>query len=159
MRDSIGGVYSLTIVFLFIAIASGYIAYTTNYNKAYKMKNKIIDILEKYDNDADNSDAQLEIKEYANSIGYSADTKYSSKCVDPWEKDKYHIGWCYKITDKNGQGVGETGNRKENTEYTSNYVNVKTFVSIDVPIFNNIFPNIKYFTVTGATKQITKINK
>jgi len=165
MRDSIGGVYSLAIVFAFIIIISGFLAYTTNYNKAYKMKNKIITILEKYDNDinADHDAPQKEIQAYAKSIGYSADKNYTSKCASTnFTNDSRNVGWCYKITTKNGNGVGETGagaREDGNYEYTSKYVDIKTFVSIDVPILNTIFPNIRLFTVTGATKQITKVNK
>lgn len=152
MRDSIGGIYAITVVLIFIVLMSGFLAYTTNYNKAYKMKNRIITILEKYDNEVSTA-AQKEIQKYAKSIGYSADREYTSKCDGVnFKLDSYKVGWCYSEKDKNGTGVGGTGE-----EYTSRYVDVKTFVSIDIPVFNNIFSNIKYFTVTGATKQITKL--
>lgn len=154
MKDSIGGVYSLGIVFAFIIIISGFLAFTTNYNKAFKMKNRIINVLEKYQNDPDNQDAQQEIKEYANSIGYNASKKYTTGCNGvSYTLDRNNTGWCYSVrtvssNDTNG-GV---------TEYVSTYVDVETFVSIDIPILNNLFPHIRLFTVTGSTKQIVKMN-
>lgn len=155
MRDSLGGVYSLGIVFAFIIIISGFLAFTTNYNKAFKMKNRIINVLEKYGNDPTNSNAQEEIKEYANSIGYSASKKYTAGCNGvSYTLDSNNTGWCYNI--KKVSSDKTNGSIKE---YVTTYIDVKTFVSIDVPILNSLFPNIRFFTVKGSTKQIVKLNE
>lgn len=157
MREALGSYYALIVVFGFIIIISGFLAFTTNYNKAFKMKNRIITILEKYNNDPNNSNAQKEIKAYASSIGYSASKKYTTSGCDGVEYtlDSNNTGWCFKVHKEEPTIPGKKGN----TEYTSRYVDIKTFVSIDVPILNNIFPNLKLFTVTGSTRQMTKLNK
>ena len=146
MRDSIGSIYPLVIVFAFIILISGFLAFSVNYNKAYKMKNQIIYILEKYDNKV-TDEAQEEIAEYAKSIGYSATSSYMRQCNDT----RYSVGWC-------GKEVSSTITNGSIKEYKTTYVNVTTYVSIDVPIFNVIFPHIRLFSVEGSTKQITKVN-
>ena len=42
MREAFGGYAAIGIVSLFIIVVSGFLAFTTNYNKAFKMKNRII---------------------------------------------------------------------------------------------------------------------
>ena len=46
MKDSIGAIPSLALVFMFIIIISGYLAFSVNYSKAFKMKSKIIDVFQ-----------------------------------------------------------------------------------------------------------------
>ena len=138
MNDSIGGIYALALVFFGIVIISGFMAFTTNYNKAFKMKNRIVYILEKYDNNPTSSDALEEIRDYAKSIGYS------------------NTGWCYQVIYNSKKDEATNGSIDE---YESKYVNVRTFVSIDIPILNTLFPHIKYFSVDGSTKQIVKLNR
>ena len=48
MRDSIGGTVILVIIMVFMVFAIAYLAYNVNYQKAFRMKNKIISIYEKY---------------------------------------------------------------------------------------------------------------
>ena len=50
MKDSIGAIPSLALVFMFIIIISGYLAFSVNYSKAFKMKSKIIDVLQEEEN-------------------------------------------------------------------------------------------------------------
>ena len=50
MKDSIGSIPSLALVFTFIIIISGYLAFSVNYSKAFKMKSKIIDVLQEEEN-------------------------------------------------------------------------------------------------------------
>lgn len=154
MKDSIGGVYALTIVFFFIVIISGFIAFTVNYNKAFKMKNRIINILEKYDNNTTSSEVQRQIREYAQEIGYSASTTYTSSCNgQTYTLDSNNTGWCYQ---EKKTSSGKTNGTVQ--EYVKKYVNVKTFVSIDIPILNYLFPHIRFFTVDGSTKEILTVN-
>ena len=166
MRDSIGSIYPLVIVISFIVLMSGFLAFSVNYNKAFRTKNRIIYILEKYGNDPTNSEAQAEIKNYANEIGYNASKEYTLGCDGvKFVKDGNNTGWCYNVVTvssdtTNGSGANERGlTNGAIAEYKTTYVNVKTFVSIDVPIFNKLFSKIKFFTVSGSTKQITTLNR
>lgn len=47
MRESVGGAWLFGIVALFIALFSGFIAYAISYTKAFKVKNEIVNIIEK----------------------------------------------------------------------------------------------------------------
>lgn len=158
MRDSAGGIYALGIVFTFIIIVSGFLAFTVNYNKAFRMKNRIITILEKYENDITNEDAKREIRDYAQKIGYSASIDYMNSCNQSgYTIDSNKTGYCYQLVkEEKAQTIGNHSQVKV-PEYTTQYVNIKTFVSIDIPILNYIFPHISFFSVTGSTKQITKL--
>ena len=49
MRDAIGGVVNVAFIAVFLVIVSGYLAFSVSYNKAFKVKNKIISILEQYE--------------------------------------------------------------------------------------------------------------
>lgn len=153
MREALGNYYSLVIVFMAFIIISGFIAFNTNYNKAFKMKNRIITILEKYDNNPSNEEAKEEIRKYAKSIGYNASTEYTSGCTSAdYTIDSNNTGWCYKVNTSSSDKTN--GSVKE---YVSTYVDVRTFVSIDIPIFNVLFSHINFFAVNGSTKKITKL--
>lgn len=147
MKDSIGGVPALAMVFVFIIIISGYLAFTINYSKAFKMKSAIVDILQESDNLGQNTnldaveDVKNKIRNKKISIDYSTTNNYIEPNCDEdgnWQKDS-ELGFCYKIVETPG-------------DYTNRYIKVKTFVSIDVPIINKVLPNIKYFVVEGSTK-------
>lgn len=151
MKDSIGAVPALAMVFVFIIIISGYLAFTINYSKAFKMKSKIIDVLQADDNltsNRDKNNIKEEIDKYANSIGYSASSEFMKQCSsgEGWKKDLGE-GWCYKVVTEDSYAM------------TTTYIKVKTFVSIDVPIINKVLPSIRYFQLEGSTKSTTKINK
>lgn len=156
MRDSLGNVYALALVFAFIIVISGFLAFSVNYNKAFKMKNRIITILEKYNNNVSSSNAQAEIKKYASEIGYGASQIFTNSCPSAgYTIDGNNTGYCYHVRK---QEVKYTPGKNVNiTEYSTSYVDIRTFVSIDIPILNHFFPHIKYFHVDGSTKQITTL--
>lgn len=47
MKDSIGGVWLMGIVIVFIALFSSFLAYSISYTKAFRTKNEIINIIER----------------------------------------------------------------------------------------------------------------
>ena len=49
MRDAIGGLFSLQIILAFILLVNGYLAYSVNYTRAFRVKNGIVNILEQYE--------------------------------------------------------------------------------------------------------------
>ncbi len=166
MREALGGYLALVIIVLFIAIVSGFMAFSVNYNKAFKMKNKIIAVLEKYKNNPNNSDAQEEIKEYAKQISYNVSEAYKKDCSSEGDTgytlDKTNTGWCYKIVDVNDEssyGYSDTNTLSDYKEFEKRYVDIKTFVSIDMPIFNNFFSKTSLSSVRGSTKVYTKFTK
>lgn len=151
MRDALGGAVNVFIIVVFIVFAFGYMAYNVNYTKAFRMKDKIISIYEKYTGNC-NSNCQAEIKEYADSIGYRTDSLGCSNsdpnklyCVTPVRANK---------TDANA--IDDVNTRC--------YYHIVTRINISLPIIQNLMsmegnnPNsngkkgLSVFYVTGDTK-------
>ena len=49
MRDAFGGLVNIVIIVVFIVVVSGYLAFNVTYTKAFKVKNKMISLLEQYE--------------------------------------------------------------------------------------------------------------
>lgn len=80
MREAIGGQWILGIVILFIALFSGFLAYSISYTKAFKAKDHVIELIEKSEGftfsskpNFDDSDTSVEARAYflLDSMGYN----------------------------------------------------------------------------------------
>lgn len=72
MKDAFGGSYMIMILLVFIVIYVGFIGIAINYGKAFRIKNEVIDYLEKNEiNDIDNASAQSGIKTVLDGKGYT----------------------------------------------------------------------------------------
>ena len=49
MKDAVGGIVNIWIIAIFIVLISGYLAFSVQYNKAFRMKNEIIEAIEQCD--------------------------------------------------------------------------------------------------------------
>ena len=78
MRDAIGGVFSLQIIVIFMLVVNGYLAFTVNYTKAFRVKNQIIQIIEQHEGLTD--DAKLKIDEYMYNSKYELSDAYTTWC-------------------------------------------------------------------------------
>ena len=137
MRDAMGGTTTLVIIVVFIVFALGYMAFNVNYTKAFRMKDKIISIYDKYSGNCD-STCNKEIENYAKDIAYSAGTTWA--CPD---KNYTKVGslYCYKKVN-----VKSTSDGKD--KY---YYKIITRINIQVPIINNVL-NLSIFYIRGDTK-------
>lgn len=144
MSNAYGGIVNITFIVVFIVIVSGYLAFSVSYNKAFRVKNKIISTIEECEGLTPK--AEEKIKEYMKEIGYNmaSDWKIDSisgkKAVCPSGQ-----GYCYYAEDI--ENSNELGIKK--------VFFVTTAVNIDMPILNKILPNMKIFQVSGSTKTIT----
>ena len=73
MREAIGASWIMIIVMTFIALFSGYLALSINYSKAFRVKDGIVDRIEKHS--GLNADALSDITDLINEIGYNAKGK------------------------------------------------------------------------------------
>ena len=48
MRDAIGQVFALQVILIFVMLINGYMAYSVNYTRAFRVKNQIVNIIEEY---------------------------------------------------------------------------------------------------------------
>jgi len=149
MKDAIGATWLMGIVLVFVVLFSGFLAFAVNYSKAFKVKNEIINILEKnmnYD-----QQTQEQIEKYLIDIGYdysgdkvtcpkdiygSEITTNSNKITDGIKKNNY----CIKASD-----TVEVNEKTAATTYK-----VTTFVMVDMPLIWQSF----YIPVSGETKRV-----
>ncbi len=75
MRETIGSTWIFMLVITFTLIFSGFLVLTLSYSKAYKMKNEMTSIIEKYEGLTDQS--QTIINDYLNNSNY----RTKGKCV------------------------------------------------------------------------------
>ena len=144
MRDALGGVVNIAIIVVFMVIVSGYLAFNVNYTKAFRVKNKIISVIENREGlDPNGID---EIYDYAKSIGYNVKIPNSFKASERWEAET-KCGFYYK------QVSSDIGSDR----LDKGYYEIITFVSIDIPIIKNIMPHIEFFQVKGSTKSIKNL--
>lgn len=154
MRDAIGGVYNLTFIAVFMLVISGYLAFSVSYNKAFKVKNKVISVLEQYEHYNENS--KKAIRAYMDKIGYNASSPIINESKDGtnWKCPPEIKGVCYKWT----QTLGPKDNKDEYAGIPKGYFSVKTAVDIDVPIFNKFLPYMTFFQTQGDTMTIHATN-
>ena len=46
MRDAIGQVFTLQIILAFVLLINGYMAYSVNYTRAFRVKNQIVTFID-----------------------------------------------------------------------------------------------------------------
>lgn len=146
MRDAFGGIFSLSLLMVFILIVSGFISLAINYTRSYRVKNYVLTMLEKYEGNTENKDMLERTYNYAKSMGYVAPrTSYARAESKSYTCPKYNgenIGWCYK------DGV------VEDDTFTMDIV---VFVNLNIPIIKQAFANFEFFWLPGTTNLIPKL--
>ncbi|MBP3841363.1 MAG: hypothetical protein IK997_04550 [Bacilli bacterium] len=144
MKEGIGNTVVISLVMVFIVFMSSYLAFTINYSKAFKMKSKLIDVIQSHNNNMNDEEIAVEMNNYINEIGYSTNSEtMQSNCTNAgYSVMEGATGWCYK---EFSSEVNDEGNVRR-------YVKIRTFISVDIPFINRIFNKIRVFTVEGSTK-------
>lgn len=154
MSNALGGIVNIWFIAVFIVIVSGYLAFSVQYNKAFRMKNEIIEAIEQCDgyDDTDNSKACAGeiISSYMKQIGYSVPQNWNwSECPSVGSNGcSRGDGFWVKKHEVSTSSTKEIGDQY--------YYTVATAVNTDIPVFRNLVPNMNIFQVTGNTKRITK---
>ena len=140
MRESISGTWLLGFVLVFIVLFAAYLAVSINYTKAFKVKNRIINIIEEnegYTEDPRSTNFEsipkdvlktmtttdAKIYYYLKDIGYPTDNINSTnadKCFDGDSDAAMQGGYCVK---KICSGKGA-------------YYKVETFIKFELPLIN-----------------------
>ena len=156
MRDAIGGVFILQAILVFMIVVNAFLAFSVNYTKAFRAKNEIRSIIEKYEGLTCDALEQIELT--------LADNRYrlgrGNTCPDGYDtalgKDSTPL-FCYKI-----QLVDIAGTSKGASYYKGAYYTVLTFVNLNIPVFDkmmNYTPFAHLFTVKGETALIYSSGK
>lgn len=142
MRESIGSVFLYNMVILFIIIVFGLISATISYYKAFKVNERILGIIEKFE--GYNSLAKTDIEDYLTSIGYTSleINVQSSECPEfPTATDKgtlmadknsSHLYCVYFIGDDRGEKETSRNNGDSQPIYY-NY-SVISYIFVNLPI-------------------------
>ncbi len=167
MRDSIGGTVILVIIMFFMVFAIAYLAYNVNYQKAFRMKNKIVSIYEKYNGNC-NASCISEINAYADEIGYDTEKNFPCNDIKGQEfNPKTSTGGSFVSGDKQlycVKGVqqktklGEDSGVYDDTGKRGCYYQIVTKINIRIPIIENIVGTPALY-VTGDTKVFNKSNE
>lgn len=153
MREAIGGSWIFGIVALFIALFSGFLAYSVSYTKAFKVKNEIINMIERSEGfttsisaDVSNlGEVALAQDESVEAQAYAVILKmgYNSADIDCSINDTGVMmtgGYCVKKV------CAETGDAED----TKVYYKVTTYIKLKLPIFNIMFK----VPISGETKAL-----
>ncbi len=142
MRESIGASFVVYAIVIFVAIFSLFFIMGFNYTKAFKMKNRIIDIIE--ENECyEGGDCQSQ-EQISKAL---ADAGYRMKGGQP-ACDQYMKGRTAKIIDNNANHYCVY----KVTTSRGNYYGAVTFMYFEIPLFNIH----KEYPVYGETKVMGK---
>ena len=164
MRDSNGGIVILVIIMFFTVFAIAYLAYNVNYQKAFRMKNKIISIYEKYNGNCDPGTCVREINEYAREIGYDTENNFPCDNIKGTSYDRAsgHFAsgdkqlYCVKGVKQVAKDRSPSGSAVyDDTGTVSCYYQIVTKINIRIPIVENVIGTPALY-VTGDTKVFNK---
>lgn len=137
MREGIGQTFLFSLVITIVGIMLVILISTMVYSKTYKIKTKLIDIIDKYNGDVDS--ARTEIQDYLIDIGYRRNSNNNQSCPEKGgeklnEYDIFH--YClYRFS------ADSTGNK-------GNYYGVLVYIYFDIPFIGNAIE----FPVYGETE-------
>lgn len=144
MATSIGHTFLYNLVIFFIIIIFAFISGTLSYYKAFKVNNRIVHAIEKYE--GYNELSKTEIERILLSLGYSIENaNCSEKYKNMFYVDAldYNYNYCVYI---------ETETPIKGTFYS---YGVLTYMKLDLPIINIL--NIPVFTRTNKIYKFTDV--
>lgn len=136
MREAIGSSLLFNIVLTIVIIMIAFLIGSLAYSKAFKVKNRIIDIIVK--NEDYNDAAKKEINDMLSEVGYRKQKLNSqTKCSSDSLVDRGGYDYCvYRKTSSNNDG--------------NYYYKVVTYMYFDIPVIGRLLT----FPVSGETKVI-----
>lgn len=165
MKESIGQAFLVNLILVFFLVLILMLLGSINYSKAYKVKNRIITILEKYGTSAESgsglsTEAQNEINVNLKKAGY-ANSKKGMDCAKynnlngtilyPDSSAGLHYNYCViKIDAGTTDGRYETPTVSGVTYDNARYYKVITFMEFDIPLIGGFLK----FPIQGETKLI-----
>ncbi len=160
MKGSISTTTIFKIILVFTMIFAGFLAIAITYNKAYKQKNEVVSILEKYEGVSSKSleiinnylkNSNYDVKGLCGEGQYGMSSLDSNYLVKAQNGVKYFYCLDYYCNDNN---INKNNiNRKcvlNNNRNNYIYYNVRLFFNFNLPFFGDIMT----FKITGDTKAI-----
>lgn len=153
MKSTVSTTQTFKYILMFTLIFSAFIALTITYNRAYKIKNETISILEKYEG--------VTTKSLSLINNYLKHSNYTEKGL--CEEDEYGVlsldSTTYKLVKSNNRNekfyycLSNYKTKDENKEKI--FYTVKIFYKFNLPFLGDLMT----FKITGETKGIKYYNK
>lgn len=147
MKESIAQAFILNLILFFFVILVLLLFGSINYSKAYKVKNRIITIIEKYGEFSDN--AKEEVAANMVQAGYQTTTDNNSKCSKFANADPNDNGIVYP--------VGDDAKVRhydycviEHDSSVGKYYQVVVYMKFEIPVIGGFLE----FPVKGETKAL-----
>ena len=142
MREAVGSSMLLYIVVFFVAILILFFVGIVSYSKAYKVKNRVIEIIEKYGTYDDDVESIIKNELDYNNLGYQTGSCPADN-VDTLIENNSGYKYCIYIRDCSKYD-------KNNICIGSRHYKVVTYLHLDLPLVGN------YITVPvyGDTKTL-----
>lgn len=151
MREAIGSTWIMGIVLAFVSLFSGYLAFSVNYSKAFRMKDGIIDIIEKHN--GPNRNAINDINDLMNQVSYNSrgacntfftnhELTYIGVLRDQVSpRVQVGSGSEYNYCIQQVNAIGKNG------QLSSSYFKVYVFFSVKLPMVSGALFNVSGETV------------
>lgn len=154
MRESIASVFVINFIIIFIGIFIGLLATSSSYSKAAKVKNTVMDIVERYADDLNDSEVMpdyvaSEIETNLAKLGYRLNVNKKNKCPNvnngKLMNDYSNYRYCVYKHEKVESNKEDNGNLPRR----GNYYTVITYMYFDIPVIGqHIEINVKGQTRT-----------
>lgn len=143
MKEGIGGTFMIYVLLVFLAVYITFVAVAFNYARAFRVKNKIIDIIEQNEGissyaDVSSNSTLGQIDTYLNQVQYNIADIDKNDCSESE----------YQYINSRGYCIGSIGSND------AKYYKIKTFIKLEIPFLNLGFT----IPVKGETRKIERIN-
>ena len=174
MKEAIGGTWLFQLVIFFILLFTGYVCLTINYSRAFDVKDKIINEIERNGGFKTTKDDYTlnEIKKYMAKVGYRSTgscigfdigCERDGKCSNVSSNKEY--AYCVKeikydnelsgMNDEHSKSNKLYGGHVTDGEFIYlSYYKIRVFYSLDLPIIRRVFD----FHINGDTKTLYRIS-
>lgn len=142
MRDAFGGAFSVKLMLIFLMLYVSFMCVALSYARAFRVKNRIINIIEQYEGYVvgQTEEIEEEIDKYLKKAGYNiSDT-------DVVRADGKRISSCDALEGRGYCIVPMSNN--------PTYYKVETYMVFKIPILNVKFP----ISIEGETKRIETVD-
>ena len=148
MRQAVGTTWTFQLVIVFILLFASYIALTINYSKAFKVKNEVISIAEKYQGFTNKG--RIAINSYLVGSGYQSSGECRQGMIGATSMEG---SGKYEYVDNTNQKYYyclEKITGYNNTYAYRSYYRVRLFFKFDLPVIGSI----NTFNVDGKTLEL-----
>lgn len=156
MRESLGGSMLLNLVVIFASLIIIVFVGVLSYSKAYKIKNRIVELIEKYgvyeEKKSVDTYVELEINPDLSAAGYDASTPTRCDNIRNNFLDKKYDLENLSENNLNNHGYNYCVFRNDGFGYGGSTYIVVTFIRFEIPIIADVLT----FPVYGETKILGK---